>query len=476
MNLETFLLMRHEIVLAVIILLLLLVDVFVKPENKKTVNIIAVALFAIHTIIGFLPLASGELFGGMFTTTPLTVYFKSILNVGVLLISMISVSWVNKKMLPLNKVTEFYILMFSSLLGMYYMISSGNFLMMYLSLELATLPVAALASYDMHSRKSSEAGIKMILSAAFSSGILLFGISMLYAVSGSLYFTEIAAANVELSNLSIMALVMIFAGFGFKISLVPFHFWTADVYEGAPTPVASFLSTISKASAVFIFMTVLFITLRDLQAVWTYALYGIAIVTMVIGNFFALRQTNVQRMMAFSSVAQAGFIAMGMIAGDNFAVSSVIYFLAIYIVSNIAVFGAIQAVRIKSGKTEIDDYNGLYRTNPYISLVLMMGLFSLAGIPPIAGFFGKFFLYASAAGQGYYWLVFIAVANVTVSLYYYLILIRASFLRKSETSIPFFKSDVFMKVGLSLTVLALFVLGVYSPFYEFIDSISQIIK
>ncbi len=476
MNLETFLLMRHEIVLAIIILVLLLVDVFVKEENKKTVNTIAVVLFGIHTLIGFLPLNHGELFGGMYATSELVNSFKNIMNVGVLLISMISVSWINKNMLPINKVTEFYVLMFSSVLGMFYMISAGNFLMMYLSLELATLPVAALASYDMHSRKSSEAGIKLILSAAFSSGILLFGISLLYAATGSLYFTNIAAADIELTNLSIMALVMIFAGFGFKISLVPFHFWTADVYEGAPTPVASFLSTISKAAATFTFMTVLFIVLKDLQAVWTYALYGIAITTMVVGNLFALRQTNVQRMMAFSSIAQAGFIAMGMIAGDNFSVSAVVYFLAIYIFSNVAVFGAIQAVKVQSGKTEIDDYNGLYRTNPYISLVLMMGLFSLAGIPPIAGFFGKFFLYTSAAGQGYYWLVFIAVANVTVSLYYYLILIRASFLRKSEDSIPFFKSDIFMKIGLGASVIALFVLGVYSPFYEYIDSISQIIK
>lgn len=474
MNLETFLLMRHEIVLAIIILVLLLADIFIKPDQKKSINYIAVGLFALHTLIGFIPLEAGSLFGGMFNTTPLVIGFKNILNVGVLIIMMISVSWVNKMMLPMGKVAEFYVLMISSLLGMFYMVSSGNFLMMYLSLELATLPVAALASYNMHSRKSSEAGIKLILSAAFSSGILLFGISMIYAASGSLYFTEIAG-NVGISNMTIMGLIMIFAGFGFKISLVPFHFWTADVYEGAPTPVSNFLSTVSKGSAVFIFMIVLFITLRDLQEVWTYALYGIAILTMFVGNFFAIRQTNVQRMMAFSSVAQAGFFAMGMLAADSLSVAAVVYFIALYMFSNIAVFGVIQAVKVNSGRESIDEYNGLYRTNPYLSIVMMLGLFSLAGIPPIAGFFGKFFIYSIAASQGYYWLVFIAVANVTISLYYYLLIIRASWLRTSETTLPYFKSDILMRIGLVATVVILLGLGVYSPFYDYIYSFSSVL-
>ena len=474
MNFDNFLLMRHEIVLAVVILILLLVDVFVKNEDKKIVNVIAIGLFAIHTLIGFFPIEAGSIFGGMFTTTPLVIGFKNILNLGVLLILMISVSWINKNMFPLAKVAEFHVLIMSSLLGMFYMISSGNFLMMYLSLELATLPVAALASYNMLSRKSSEAGIKLILTAAFSSGILLFGISMIYAATGSLYFTEVVG-NVGMSNMAIMGLIMIFAGFGFKISLVPFHFWTADVYEGAPTPVANFLSTISKGSAVFIFMVLLFVVFREMIEIWTYLLYGIAITTMVIGNLFAIRQTNVQRLMAFSSIAQAGFIMMGMLAADTVSVAAVIYFIALYVFSNIAVFGVIQAIKVQTGRDQIDEYNGLYRTNPYLSIVLMMGLFSLAGIPPIAGFFGKFFLYSSAASQGYYWLVFIAVANVTVSLYYYLLIIRAAWLRTTEDPVAKFQSDIFMKISLLATVVVLLVLGVYSPFYEYIYSLSAVL-
>ncbi len=473
MNWNTMLLMRQEIVLTLVILILLLADIFV-TKNKKTVNYIAIGLFAIHTLIGFLPLDTGSLFGDSFRTTPLIFGFKNVLNIGVLLIIMQSASWLNSKMLQYQKIGEFYALVFSSLLGMYFMISAGNFLMLYLGLELSTLPVAALAAYDIRSRKSSEAGIKLILSAALSSGVLLFGVSILYAASGSMYFAGIHDALGH-SYLTVMGLIMFFSGLAFKISLVPFHFWTADVYEGAPTPVSNYLSVISKASAVFILMFVLFITLRELKDIWTPMLYIVSILTMFIGNFFALRQQNLKRFLAFSSVAQAGFIMMGMLAANDFAVATVVYFLAIYIFSNIGAFGVVQAVSIASGKENIDDYNGLYRTNPMMSLAIMIALFSLAGVPPIAGFFGKFFLYASAASHGYYALVFIAVVNVTISLYYYLLVVRAAFLRKSENPIPYFRSDLLTRIGIIIVMIGLFFLGLYSPFYDYIQEVSKIV-
>ncbi len=471
MNWNTLLLMRQELVLTTVILILLVVDVIVK--NKKSLNIIAILLFGIYTILGFFPSGNNELFGGMYKNTELIFAFKNILNIGVFLITMISVSWVNKKMLPLNKVAEFYALMFSSYLGMLFMISAGHFLMLYIGLELATLPVTALASYDMFNRKSSESGIKLLLSAAFSSGIFLFGISMIYATGGSLYFNSIYG-NIAISYLSIMGLFMIFAGLAFKISLVPFHFWTADVYEGAPTPVASYLSVISKGAAVFVLMILLFKVFSNFIDLWIYLLYGISILTMFIGNFFAIRQTNMQRFLAFSSVAQAGFILLGFLSADQVAVSAVVYFIAIYVLSNILVFAAVQSIGLASNKYNIEDYNGLYRTNPLISIALMFGLFSLAGIPPIAGFFGKFFLYTAAASKGFYLLVFIAVVNVTISLYYYLIVVRAAWLRKSDNPIQFYKSDIFMKISLVIVSTALLVLGLFSPFYEYIFSISNI--
>jgi len=352
------------------------------------------------------------------------------------------------------------------------MISSGDFLMFYLGLELSTLPVAALAAFEVTKRISSEAGIKLILSAALASGISLFGISMLYATSGSIYFDEIMTA-IASTNLTILGFVLFFAGLSFKISLVPFHFWTADVYEGAPISVASYLSVISKGAAVFIMMILLFTVLKPLMHVWEHIVYVIAIATMFVGNLFALRQQNMKRFLAFSSIAQAGFILLGLITGTQLGTATIIYFVMIYIFSNLAAFGVVQAISLKTGKENMNDYEGLYRTNPNLSLVMMLALFSLAGIPPVAGFFGKFFLFTAAASEGYYLLVFLAVVNVTISLYYYLLVVRAMFLRTSDKAIPYFKSKLYMRLGLLVTVVGIFVLGLYSPLYDYIFELSK---
>ena len=347
------------------------------------------------------------------------------------------------------------------------MISAGDFLMFYIGLELSTLPVAALVAWETSKRISSEAGVKFILSAGLASGVSLFGISLLYAATGSIYF-DVITGVITSSNLTILGFVLFFAGLAFKISLVPFHFWTADVYEGAPIGVASYLSVISKGAAAFILMILLFTVLKPLMHVWENIVYVVALATMFIGNLFALRQKNMKRFLAFSSIAQAGFILLGLISGTQLGTATVVYFVLIYILTNLAAFGVVQAISLKTGKENMDDYNGLYRTNPNLSLVMMLALFSLSGIPPVAGFFGKFFLFAAAASKGYYLLVFLAVVNVTISLFYYLLVIRAMFIRKNENPIPFFKSKIYMRLGLSITVLGILILGLYSPLYDYI--------
>ena len=435
---------------------------------------LSVFLFGIHTAIGFLTIDYGSLFGGMFHTNALIQFFKNVLNIGVLILLLQSADWIQEKIVNENKGTEFFILLFSSLLGMYFMISSGDFLMFYLGLELSILPVAALAAYETSKRISSEAGIKLILSSALASGTILFGISMLYAITGSIYFNDIMG-TITASNLSILGLVLFFAGLGFKISLVPFHFWTADVYEGAPISIASYLSVISKGAAIFIMMILLFTVLKPLMHIWENIIYVVAIATMFIGNLFALRQQNMKRFLAFSSIAQAGFILLGLIIGNQLGTSTVVYFVLIYIFSNLAAFGVVQAISLKTGKEQMKDYEGLYRTNPNLSLVMMLALFSLAGIPPIAGFFGKFFLFTAAASEGYYLLVFLAVVNVTISLYYYLLVVRAMFLRTSDNAIPYFKNKLYMRLGLLITAIGILVLGIYSPLYDYIDELSKIL-
>jgi len=472
MDYSSFLLMRHELILLSIILVLIIAEIFIPLNKKRSIVHLAIFLFGIHTAVGFLQLDHGSLFGGMFRSNDLIHFFKNVLNMGVFILLLQSADWIQEKIVDQNRGVEFFILMFTSLLGMYFMISSGDFLMFYLGLELSTLPIAALAAYETTKRKSSEAGIKLILSAALASGVSLFGMSMLYATTGSIYFDDIMSV-LSISNLSILGMVMFFTGLAFKVSLVPFHFWTADVYEGAPISVTSYLSVISKGAAVFILMILLFSVMKSLMPVWEYMIYGIAIATMFIGNLFALRQQNMKRFLAFSSIAQAGFILLGMISGDQLGTATIVYFVLIYVFSNLAAFGVVQSISLKTGKENMNDYEGLYRTNPMLSLVMMLALFSLAGIPPVAGFFGKFFLFTAAASKGFYLLVFIAVVNVTISLYYYLLVVRAMFLRKSDSAIPFFKNKLYMRLGLIITVIGIFVLGLYSPLYDYIFELSN---
>jgi NADH-quinone oxidoreductase subunit N len=469
MDLGGFLLMRQELILLAVLLLLVILEIFI--SNKKTLVNVAIGLFGLHTVIGFLHLGDGALFGGMFHTTQLIHLFKNVLNIGVLIILLQSSTWIKKELVAEHKSTEFFIMMFSSLLGMYFMISSGDFLMFYLGLELSALPVAALVAFETNKRVSAEAGIKFILSSALASGTSVFGISLIYATTGSIYFTEVASL-LTYSNLSLLGFVFFFSGLAFKISLVPFHFWTADVYQGAPIGVTSYLSVISKGSAVLILMIIIFTVMKPFDGISSNLLYIVSIATMFIGNLFALRQQNMKRFLAFSSIAQAGFILLGMLSNDQLGVSTVVYFVSIYVFTNLAAFGVIQAISSQTGKENMSDYEGLYRTNPKLSLVMMLALFSLAGIPPVAGFFGKFFLFTAAASQGLYLLVFLAVVNVTISLYYYLLVVRAIFLRKSDTPIPYFKSSTSMKLGILIAVIGVLFIGVYSPVYEYIYQLS----
>ncbi len=472
MNFSSFLLMRQEIILLTIILLLVVAEISISQAKKHSIVHLAIFLFGIHTIVGFFPTESGSLFGGMFHSNALIHFFKNVLNIGVLILLLQSADWLQEKIVDKNRGAEFFMLMFSSLLGMYFMISSGDFLMFYLGLELSTLPIAALAAFEVTKRISSEAGIKLILSAALASGVSLFGISMLYATSGSIYFDDIITV-ISSTNLTLLGLVLFITGLAFKISLVPFHFWTADVYEGAPISVASYLSVISKGAAVFILMILLFTVFKTLMHVWENIIYVVALATMFTGNLFALRQQNMKRFLAFSSIAQAGFILLGLMTGNQLGTATIIYFVMIYIFSNLAAFGVVQAISLKTGKENMSDYEGLYRTNPNLSLIMMLAVFSLAGIPPVAGFFGKFFLFTAAASKGYYLLVFLAVVNVTISLYYYLLVVRAMFLRTSDHAIPYFKNKLYMRLGLLVTVVGILIIGLYSPLYDYIFELSS---
>ena len=463
---ELFTLMKSELVLTGIIFLLLFIKIGKGIKNETLLPLVQVLLLA-NFIFGFVLNKEGKLFGDMYYTNEVIGFQKNVLNLGVYLISLVCADWLRKT----PHLPEFLLLMLSALLGMFFMISSANLLIFYLSLELATIPVAAMANFDLEKKKSSEGAMKMILSSAFSSGILLFGISLLYGSTGSVSLPEIQE-RLDGSTLQILAFVFFFTAFAFKLSIVPFHLWTADVYEGSPVAVTSFLSVISKGAVAFIFMTMLFRVFGTMKEIWQIMIISLSLVTMVIGNLFALRQQNIKRFLAFSSIAQVGFILLA-ISSDDFHMAStaVVYFVLIYIFSNIAAFGVAAVITEKTGKESIDEYKGLYKTNPLLTWILAIALFSLAGVPPTAGFFGKLFLITAGAAGKAYWLILVASLNLIISLYYYLRVVRAVFMDKNEEPIEPIRLAAPVKLGLLLCGAGIVLAGLLSWIYDYIHSL-----
>ncbi len=470
MSSGTFLIMRHELLLIVAALSVLIAEIFWDPSKKKSISLFSIILLGIITIIGFIPSTEGSLFGGMYISSGARLIMKNILNIGALLVFIQSVTWLKKEENS-EKISEYFLLLISTLIGMNFMISAGHFLIFYIGIELATIPIAALAAYDRYKNKSAEAGIKLILISAFSSGILLYGLSMIYGTTGTLYFSEVAA-HFGNASLQILAFIFFFAGMAFKISIVPFHLWTADVYEGSPVNITSYLSVISKGAALFVLMIILFVVFPVILVTWQKTIFVTSVLTMTIGNLFAIRQKNLKRFLAFSSISQAGYILLGLIGGNQLGMASVIYYILVYIFSNLGAFGVVAAISNATGKESIDDYNGLYRTNPKLSLVMTLALFSLAGIPPVAGFFGKFFLFTAAAQKGFYALVLIAVLNTIISLYYYLLVVKAMFIIKSDSPIKHFKSDFPTRLALGICIAGIVVTGFASIIFEVIRNLS----
>jgi NADH-quinone oxidoreductase subunit N len=464
---DFLILMKQELLVTLIIFILLFIKL--AKEEWKTETLLAVinVILFINLAAGFFYINKGTLFGDMFITNELLTFEKNILNLGTFIISLQSHSWLKQH----KHVPEFYMLMLSTLLGMFFMLSSNNLLMFYLGLELSSIPLAAMANFDLDKRRSSEAAMKFIMSSAFSSGLLLFGISMLYGATGTLNFAELSRQLTSFNSLHVFSFILLIAGFGFKISAVPFHLWTADVYEGSPVAVTSYLSVISKGTILFVLVSVLYNVFQGLNTTWYNMLFLISVLTMIVGNLFALRQQNMKRFLAFSSIAQVGFILIG-ITGDSIEGSaSVIFFIMIYVFSNLAAFGVISLVSAATGKESADDYKGFYKTNPLLSWVLTIALFSLAGIPPTAGFFGKFFLLLAGAGKGNYWLITIAALNMVVSLYYYLRVVRAIFMDINENPIEKVTISLSPKIAMIICVGGIIVTGLYSGAYNYIHSL-----
>ena len=480
MNYGQFLQMIPEFYLVLILIVVFFVDFFTHKSEKKH-DILSAVTLALTIVLPFriaLLAEPTEAFGGLYVTSQMANVMKVILTLGTVIVLIMSQNWLKTAR---QYEGEYYMLILSTLLGMYMMISSGNFLMFFLGLETASVPMACLVALDKKKRESAEAAAKYILTATFSSGVMLYGISFVYGATGTLYFGDIAAALAGINVYSdqmllpIAGLVFFFSGLGFKLSLVPFHFWTADTYQGAPTPVTGYLSVISKGAAALAAFIILTKVFGPLVEQWEMLLGIIIMLTITVGNLFAIRQSELKRFMAFSSISQAGYIMLAALGNSQMGATALTYYVLVYVVANMAVFTVIDAVEQKNGgRTDMAAYNGFYTTNPKLSFLMTLALFSLAGIPPFAGMFSKFFVFMAAVGGHeaapfwVYLVVFIALINTVVSLYYYLLIVKAMYINKTTTPLPAFKSEASTKLALALCTTGIALFGILSCIYDWI--------
>ena len=467
MDYSQFFNMIPEAGLMAILVIVFLADLFLKGEKKHTTLSMLTCVLLVAQVVLCFNAQPAEAFAGLYTATADAQVMKVILTAGAFIVVVMAQSWIEREDV-LRKEGEFYELIVSTLLGMYMMISSGHFLMFFLGLEMASVPMACLVAFDKYKKNSAEGAAKFVLTATFSSGVMLYGISFLYGACGTLYFDDVAA-KISASPLTIMGLVFFFSGLGFKISLVPFHFWTADTYEGAPTAVTGYLSVVSKGAAAFALMTILLKVFGPMVEYYETLMYIVIVLTITIANLFALRQTELKRFMAFSSISQAGYIMLAAVGNEAMGLTALMYYVLIYVAANMAVFTVINVVETRGkGNTEMSVFDGFYTTNPKLSFLLTLALFSLAGIPPFAGMFCKFFVFMAAAEQGSniaYAVVFLALVNTVPSLYYYLKIVKCMYINKTDTPLPTFQSDCATRTALALCTAGVLLFGVCSCVY-----------
>lgn len=468
MDMTFFQMMKPELILTGLIFIFLFAKIASKTEENKTLLLWANILLVLNFIGGFFWNApSGVLFDGMYYTNAQLLLEKNILNLGLMLVSFLSYDWLRSG----KNAAEFYMLLLSSQLGMFFLLSSGNFLMFFLAMELSTIPLAALSNFDLDRPKSAEAAFKSIMSSAFASAIMLFGISIIYGTTGSVNFPDIVSNLIPGSPIQLMGFVFIFVGIAFKLSLVPFHLWTADVYEGSPVSVTATLAVISKGTFIFVFASTLFTVFPVFFTGWERMLMISIMITITIGNFMAIRQKNLKRLLAFSSIAQMGYLLLGLMGGPASGIgpAAITYFMVIYVFSSLAMFAVVALVFYKTGKDDIDDYKGFYQNNKLLSWVIAIALFSLAGIPPTAGFFGKYFLLTTGAIRGDYYLLAVACLNMVVSLYYYLRVIKAIFIDKSESPIEKLQVSGISATTMAICCAGILAIGFCGDIFEYIS-------
>ncbi|HIJ59701.1 MAG TPA: NADH-quinone oxidoreductase subunit N [Nitrospirae bacterium] len=434
-------------------LFLLILELFVK--NKTVLS--AVCIFASICVLFVLSDTQGITFNGMFVNDLYSMYFKIIFIINLVMTVLISINYIDREK---PDRMEYYSLLLFATSGMMIMASAKDLVVLFLGLELMALSTYILAGIKTLNIKSNEAAIKYFMLGAFSSAFFLYGLAILYGLTGSTDIYQISEKikTIEPSMALVLSMIMIVVAFSFKIAAAPFHMWAPDVYEGAPTSVTAFMSIGPKAAGFAVFGRVFYVAFDSIYTEWATALIVISIITMAVGNIIALSQTNIKRMLAYSSIAHAGYMLIGIITATGDSINAVLHYLLIYAFMNM---GAFSIIILIEGGEQIKNYNGLAKRYPLVSALMLVFMFSLVGIPPTAGFIAKFNLFMSAINGGYLWLVIIAVIFSTISAFYYLRIVMNMYMKDNiSDSIVFLNNSAPLAVAIFISTVMVIVIGV----------------
>ncbi|MGD2253108.1 MAG: NADH-quinone oxidoreductase subunit N [Anaerolineales bacterium] len=444
--------------------LILLLDAILKPRMRRHLGWLTAAgmmiIFALTLVFSRPPASEGLIFGGMLRHDWPALVFQLIFILAAAITALLSTG-----MPSLASRGEYYALLSVATLGMSLMASSADLIMLYLAIESTSIPLYVLAGFLKTDDKSTESGLKYFLFGALASTVMLYGFSLLYGLSGQtniyLLTESMLAGSLPLVPV-VGAALLVLVGFSFKVAAVPFHFWTPDVYEGAPTPITAFISTASKAAGFAVLLRVMLAAFPAIESYWVAILTAVSVATMTLGNLLALIQKNIKRLLAYSSIAHAGYILIGVVALSELGSASVLFYLIAYVVSNLAAFAIVILFARSAGSEQIADYAGLSRRSPGLALAMLVAFLSLAGMPPLAGFVGKFYVFASAVQSDLIWLAFVGVLNSIVGLYYYLVVLKVVYLYRSEDEDKPIRVPTSYALALMGCVAAIIIIGVLS--------------
>jgi NADH-quinone oxidoreductase subunit N len=422
-----------EILLLVLGILLLVIEPFWKGDDRRNAGWMTagglLAIMAVSLLAGR-PGEPTTVFGGMLRYDWLGFFFKMMFIFGAAITALFMLDHE-----VLGKRGESFILLIAATLGMNLMAASADLVMLYLAIETTSIPLYVLAGFMLSDKQSTEAGFKYLLFGAMTSAIMLYGFSLLFGFAGTTDLYELASMTVAGQlplGVALGLVVLVVVGLGFKVSIVPFHFWAPDVYTGSATPVAGFLSTASKAAGFAVLTRLLIIVFPAIAYEWASILAVLAAITMTLGNLVALKQTNIKRLLAYSSIAHAGYAMIGVVAVTELGVTSVVFYLLAYILTNLAAFGIVMAFERVTGSDEIKDYAGMSRRAPGLAIAMLVAFLSLAGMPPFGGFVAKVFVFAAAVQVDMVWLAVVGILNSIVGVYYYLTVLKVVYLYRME--------------------------------------------